>query len=538
MPKTKVALFGASGTMGFQAFQTLWQRRDRYDLSILVLPSEQRRNPFLPCQRQAGVPAIRGSGVVQGNGLKIVWGDAANYADVAETIRGADWVLNAMAYISPQADYHPELAQRVNHQAVAHILDAIAAEPDGAQRIAYIHTGSVAQTGNRPPGIHFGRVGDPLKPSVFDSYALTKIAGERLVLESSLRRWAVLRMTFIMPTRFRDLLALNDPILFHMPLDACMENITDRDAGFGLANCLDISPDSDFWRRVYNMGGGPALRLSAHQFLTLIFDLYGLRLSACAERNWFALRNFHMQYFADSHILNDYLHHQRDTLESYLDAIRASTPPLLRAATALTRRAPALRTLAERLLYATQRRVAENHPNSPRHWLLQGNQPRITAFFKSRAMYDAIPGWHAPLPNLSPTRESPPLAHGYDENRPRLSLADLRRAAAFRGGACLSSRWDGDLYAPLDWRCAFGHTFSARAYSVLKGGHWCPHCVAAWNGDEQARRNPFFAQVWHADHDPQENHSYPPDCIEDIRGADHQPLIRRTRRPLARPSEA
>lgn len=534
MPKTKVALFGASGTMGFQAFQNLWQRRDRYDLSLLVLPSEQKRNPFLPFQRQTGTPSIHGSGVAHGKGLKIVWGDAANYEDVAETIRGADWVLNAMAYISPQADYHPELARRVNYEAVAHILNAIAAEPDGEQRIAYIHTGSVAQTGNRPPGIHFGRVGDPLKPSVFDSYALTKIAGERLVLESNLRRWAVLRMTFIMPTRFRELLALSDPILFHMPLDACMENITDRDAGFGLANCLDIPPDSDFWRRVYNMGGGADLRLSAWQFLAIIYDLYGLRLSACAERNWFALRNFHMQYFADSAILNRYLHHQRDTLESYLAAIRASTPPLLRGIAALTRRLPAVRALAERLLHAAQRRVAENHPNSPRQWVLHGNQQRISAFFKSNAVYAAIPGWDTPLPELSPAHETPPLDHGYDETRPQLSLADLRNAAAYRGGECRSSVWDGDLYTRLDWRCAFGHDFSARPFTVLNSGHWCPHCVTTWNGDEQARRNPFFAQVWYADHDPQENQVYPPDCIEDIRNADHQPLIRRL---LAQPGE-
>ncbi len=534
MPKTKVALFGASGTMGFQAFQTLWQRRDRYDLSLLVLPAEQKRNPFLPYQRQAGVPSIHGSGVAQGDGLKIVWGDAAHYADVAETLRGADWVLNAMAYISPMADYHPDLARRVNLDAVAHILHAIAAEPDGEQRITYIHTGSVAQTGNRPPGIHFGRVGDPLKPSVFDSYALTKIAGERLVLESNLRRWAVLRMTFILPTHLRELLALSDPILFHMPLDACMENITDRDAGFGLANCLDIPPESDFWRRAYNMGGGAALRLSAFEFLTLIHDLYGLRLRACAERNWFALRNFHMQYFADSSILNGYLHHQRDTLESYLTAIRASTPPLLRGVAALVRRASALRALAERLLYAAQRRLAEHHPNSPRHWLLRDNQRRISAFFKSRTDYQAIPGWDAPPPALSTTREAPPLDHGYDETCPRLSLADLHGAAAFRGGECLSTAWEGDLYTRLDWCCAFGHIFSARPATVLKSGHWCPHCAAAWNGDEQARRSPFFAQVWYADHDPQENQFYPPDCIEDIRGADRQPLIRR---PLARPGQ-
>ena len=96
----------------------------------------------------------------------------------------------------------------------------------------------------------------------------------------------------------------------------------------------------------------------------------------------------------------------------------------------------------------------------------------------------------------------------------------LQKAAEFRGGKCASANWDGDLYAPLKWECAFGHTFSARPFTVLKAGHWCPQCDATWNGDEKAKTNPFFAQVWYADHDPGEANSYPDDCFNDILDAD------------------
>jgi len=41
-----------------------------------------------------------------------------------------------------------------------------------------------------------------------------------------------------------------------------------------------------------------------------------------------------------------------------------------------------------------------------------------------------------------------------------------------------------------------------------------------WNGDEQAQKNPFFAQVWYASHDPAENNSYSMESLEDIAGAD------------------
>jgi len=520
MAKTRVALFGASGTMGFQAFKELWKRRDKYDISILVLPTERGLGMFRAYERETGLKTIVGAGVSEDNGFKIVWGDATNYTDVVETIKDVDWVLNAMAYISPMADYHPEIAQAVNVDAIGHILRAIQAEPDGVERIHYVHTGTVAETGNRPVGIHVGRVGDPLKPSIFDYYALTKIAGERLVLESNLRYWVSLRLTFIMPTRYKEMHALNDAISFHMPFDTRMENISDRDAGFGMVNCLDIPDDSDFWRRVYNMGGGPGMRSIAYDYLVDSYRRMGLNLEACVERNWYALRNFHMQYYEDSEVLNDYLHYWRDTLGTYGQILEADTPLTMKLISFLARKIPALRMNVEKNAYTEAKTLAENHRNSPRTWYLHRNDKRISAFFKSYEDYEQIPEWGVDMPNLDPDAPWKRLDHGYDEAKTDLDLSDLRSAARFRGGKCLSVAWDTDMYTPLDWECAFGHTFIARPFTVLNAGHWCPECAATWNCDEQARENPFFAQVWYADHEPQESNFYSEDCIHDIEDAD------------------
>ena len=92
------------------------------------------------------------------------------------------------------------------------------------------------------------------------------------------------------------------------------------------------------------------------------------------------------------------------------------------------------------------------------------------------------------------------LSHGYDENKPlaELDIEDMREAAAFRGGKCLSeSMVKGDLATKLEWECAFGHRFSASPALVLLGGHWCDECMPApWRFDEKAKLNPFLAQVW------------------------------------------
>ncbi|MNY77514.1 hypothetical protein D3C86_2174450 [compost metagenome] len=55
----------------------------------------------------------------------------------------------------------------------------------------------------------------------------------------------------------------------------------------------------------------------------------------------------------------------------------------------------------------------------------------------------------------------------------------------------------GNLITKLNWECAFGHLFEASPTAVLLGGHWCPDCVVNIdNYKEEAKRNPFFNQVW------------------------------------------
>ena len=522
MSKPKVALFGASGTMGYQAFKELWKRRDNYDIVLMVLPSEKKLGLFRKYEQEAHVPTIEGAGVAEGDGLKIVWGDATNYADVEETVKGVEWVLDAMAYISPQADYHPEVAKAVNTDAIVNIVKAIEAQPDGAERIKFVYTGTVAETGNRPKGIHMGRVGDPLKPSVFDFYAVTKIAGERAVLESDIKHWVSLRMTFIMPTNYKELVSLTDPISFHMPIDAYMENLTDRDAGFGLVNCLDIPDDSDFWRRVYNMGGGPKMRCLAYDYINKNFQLSGSSgVQACTERKWFALRNFHMQYYEDSFILNDYLHYWRDYMDDYWQAITRDLPSSLKVIAFIARLSSSIRKSVESSTYKIMSELAENHKNGTAYWYKNRNDLRISAFYKDYENYESIPGWGVDMPDLDPDPEWHRLDHGYDESKVILDLSNLQGAAQFRGGECLIEEWYGDMYATLDWKCAAQHEFQAKANTILKAGHWCPQCMAPpWDFDQQAQVNPFLAQVWYPDHEHDEMNYYAEDSIHDILNAD------------------
>ncbi len=297
-------LTGASGSMGFEAFKLLWEKRERYDIVLLLRPSEKNKRLFRKYEKAAGIAAIRGGGVVSGNGLKIVWGDALNREDVQEACRGIGWCLHTMALISPEADRNPEMAYKVNLEGTKRLVEAIEAQdPDNTRMV---NISSVATYGDRLPPVHVGRTGDPVLPSVYDHYGLTKIGAELAVMQSRIRYRVSLRQTFIM---IPELFSLMDPIMFHQAINSYMENITARDAGRLLVSCLDMTGDSGFWGQYFNISGGPECRTTFLEFLDSIYRLLGLRYRKVMERKWFALKNFHMQFYDDSARLNGYLHH-------------------------------------------------------------------------------------------------------------------------------------------------------------------------------------------------------------------------------------
>lgn len=512
MKREKIFLAGASGSMGFEAFKNLWEKRDTYDIVLLQRPSKKNKKLFKKYERKCGIKSITGNGIVEGKGLKIVWGDATNYDDVLEACNGIDWCLCTMAFISPAADHNPNMAKAVNTTAIQYIVKAIESQSNGVKHINLIYIGTVAETGDRLQSIHMGRVGDPLKPSIFDFYAVTKINGERAVLESNIKHWVSLRQTFIMTTD-----NMLDPIMFHQPIDSFMENNTVRDAGRGLINCLDIPDNSDFWRRVYNMAGGPVCRCKYYDLLNKSMEINGLgSIEAITERNWFALRNFHMQYFEDSHILNEYIHNWGDSMEDYYEMLVKSSPWYLKLIAKLCKKFPKIQKKVQEATYKRMKELASTK-NGTLHWYENKNNMRISAFYKDYETYESIPDWGVDMPQMKPEPESLRLDHGYDESKKKIELDDLQRAAEFRGGKCLSIEWDGDIYTTLKWKCAFNHEFEAKPYTVIKAGHWCPKCLPPpWNYDKIAKKNPFFAQIWYPNHDKAENNFYSEDCYMDI----------------------
>lgn len=482
--KEVVLLTGASGSMGYEAFKLLWEKRDRYDIVLLLRPSKKNKKKFWEFEQEAGKP--------EEGGLKIVWGDVLEREDVVEACRGIDWCLHPMALISPEADRHPEMAQKVNARGTQFLVEAIEAE--NPEHIRMVNVGTVAEYGDRLPPVHMARAGDPVNPSVFDHYAISKIKAELSVMQSQIKHRVSLRQTFIM---IPDLLSLKDPIMFHQPINSYMENITARDSGRLLVNCLEVKSDSDFWGGYYNISGGPDCRIVFLELMDGIYGMLGIRFRKVMERHWFALKNFHMQFYEDSGRLNDFLHHWEggQSMDDYFQEVWKKMPWYLKATAWSAKHIPPFRRLVELGTRAQLKKLAY-HQDGTMGWIESQDTGRINAFYGSIDAYNKIPGWDEAMPSMDHAQPYNKIDHGYDEAKNELDINDLQQAALFRGGELLSEKWDGNMHASLEWKCFQKHEFQMTPHAVLKGGHWCLKCISPpWNNTTVAEKNPFAAQV-------------------------------------------
>ena len=493
MGKLRVFLTGASGGMGYAALTELAQHPDCLELVLLALDDAQSRTRLEPFARQPGVT--------------LRCGDLTRYEDVLPCVKDANIILHVAALVSPAADYHPQAAMRVNYGSMRNLIRA-AQETGKADTLRFVSIGTVAETGDRTPPIHWGRVGDPIKPAIFDYYAVSKVAAERLLIESGLRNWVSLRQTGIIGPAMTK---IRDPIMFHNGLNNVLEYVSDRDSGILLRNlCLyqvnGTLPQS-FWGHVYNIGGGKTCRTDTFTLFQTLFGKLGFTdLNAVLDPRWFATRNFHGQYYLDSDRLENFLHFRHDGMDYLYEEYLKTLGPLVGLARAVNR-VPGVRKVAAALLHRGLAGVARREHGTLR-MVEDRMEPQVEACWGSRKNCNALAQDIAHFARFTDWDQVVPIDHGYDETKPEsaLTLTDMQKAARFRGGECVSDRMvTGDWTGKLTFRCAFGHDFTASPRLVLEGGHWCPQCEReSWNYAARAKVDPFFAQVWNPLHSADE----------------------------------
>lgn len=483
-PRKVVLVTGASGTMGQETMKQLLGRSNRFKVRALVRPSDKNK----ALMKKYACPS-----------LEVIWGDMADYATVKQGVDGADYVLHIGAMVSPAADRYPEQTLYTNIGSTLNIIKAIKEQPD-PDKVHFAYVGTVAMTGGRTAPIHWGRMGDPINPSIFDYYALSKVFAEMAVYESGLKYWVSIRQTGQHPSQES---AAEEPIIWHQPPNNVLEWCTSIEAGICMANLCEDWVAEEFWRKGYNLSSGAGYRLTTWELMDLNLAPFGIGLKDIMDCRMMAAYNFHGHYYADGDKLEEMLHFRCIPAEMYWGGVREEM------------RRMAANPMIAAMFPAAEQMKAHNieigRKRMGTYWMKENNEENwIKAFFGSREKMAAIPDWeHFEL--YHPSEAVTCLDHGYEEEKglAGLTLEDLRRVAAFRGGECLAQA-AADIYTPIRWKCADGHEFMLSVNAVVQGGHWCPECLGhEWKYGQIARKNPFFAQVWFPLHGEDDDYVIP-----------------------------
>lgn len=494
MVKQNVLLTGAAGGMGFEALKELVKRTDLQKITAFVLDSKSNREKMRLYENIEG--------------LTIKYGDLMNANQTLEAMKEVDILLHTAALVSPYVDDTPELAIKINIGIMNNLLKAIK-ELHQEERTKFVFVGTIAQTGDRMPPVHWGRVGDPIKTSIYDYYAVSKVAAERALVESNIKTWVSLRQTGIMGA---NMINATDPIVFHNCLDNVLEYVSDRDSGRLLGNLAYMNStgelEESFWGHMYNIGGGKSCRVSTLDMYKVIFRNLGIKdLKHVIDPKMFGTKNFHGQYYLDSDKLEDILHFRSDSIDYFYDLYLKDVGAFNQLMSKIICKFPGGQRFMGSIIKKTFIKLAKKNRGTIKY--LENNMDQeINAYWGSKKQWELLPNKINEFVPFTDWDTVIHIDHGYDETKPEedLDLDMMKKAAKFRGGSCESSEMTkGDWRSQLKFTCAFGHSFKASPRLVLEGGHWCSHCEkTSWNYTERAKVDPFFAQVWDPLHDKNE----------------------------------
>ncbi|MHA1723465.1 MAG: NAD-dependent epimerase/dehydratase family protein [Promethearchaeota archaeon] len=286
----KILLTGAFGNVGLSTLEELIERG--HDIRVFELKND--RNMKLAKKYE--------------NKVELIWGDLRNYLDVEKAVSNVDIVIHVGALIPPMADKHPKLAEKVNVGGTRNIIKAMELQK---RKPKLIFTSSIAIYGDRRE-IPLIKITDPINPNEDDGYAKQKVQCEQLIQNSTLD-WLILRLTYIVSM---DKLAL-DPLMFHMPLETCIEICHTKDVGLAIANAID---KEDIWGQILNIAGGPKCRIIYRDYIHKMLDLFGLGGDLLPQEA-FSNEKFHCG-FMDTKKSQELLKYQRYSLEDYFEEVK------------------------------------------------------------------------------------------------------------------------------------------------------------------------------------------------------------------------
>ena len=300
-----ILITGATGAIGLEILRQLKEGHQLDGISVFARYSKKNRKKLAPYAKD----------------ISIFWGDIMDANSLIPACKNQNVVVHLAGLIPPAFHDNDERSTKINVEGTRNVISVL---EEHAPNAFLVFSSSVVVYGDRLQNPEI-KVGDPLDPDQYDQYGVAKIITETDIQHSKLN-WTILRLSAIMGIGNHEI----SGIIFHVPLDTPMEICTIRDTARAFVKAPDHLDQLN--KRIFNLGGGEACRISYFDFLSRAFKSFGMG-KVNFPKYTFATMNFHCGYYMDGDDLENILHFQSDTIASYFERFHASVPNIQRVIT-------------------------------------------------------------------------------------------------------------------------------------------------------------------------------------------------------------
>lgn len=238
-----------------------------------------------------------------------------DFQEAKELVAAADYILNLDFVGMPESEHFPDFAEKVNYFYTKNFVDAVIETGSDAKIIELSTTGIYGgRTMKRP----YAAVGHPAMPAYYDLASVSKLRGERYLVESGKKGFYVLRTAPVADETFVKRM-LDGAMIFKNPLDAPAEFITAEELSeviFRLVVSIDENEKKVKENAIYDVGCGE--REIYRDFVANIAGKLKLNVDKIAEPRWFVKRCGFGAWIKDGRVLQDAFGIEKISVERYI----------------------------------------------------------------------------------------------------------------------------------------------------------------------------------------------------------------------------
>ncbi|MGV9826299.1 NAD-dependent epimerase/dehydratase family protein [Gordonia sp. NPDC003429] len=309
-----VVVTGACGLVGSAVVEAMCRRGYRVVATDLDTPGNRKTAGGFATFETASTGTV-----------DVRWADLTESDQVSDLLTSVQpqAVIHLAAMIPPFCYARPELARRINVDAVGLLASAAAALPEPPR---FVLASSIAVYGPRNPHRHSGLLTPQTPTHPVDVYGGHKVEAEALLRASGLD-WVILRLGGVLSAR--QALGVDQEMMTFeaiLPTDGHLQSVVVGDVATAFANAV-ITPES---RKIFLIGGDETHRLTQGEISRRAASALGLIGGIPPGRtgdpdddsSWFATD------WMDSSDAQRALAFQRVTFPALLDQMRAQIGPL------------------------------------------------------------------------------------------------------------------------------------------------------------------------------------------------------------------